>query len=191
MEPASQLELFEMPQQAPQPRRALALIRDLHVRPDHAVLLMIIGLIGVSVVFATGVERGKQLARTERLLQPSQATLSAEAKAPSQVPAGASAGGTERPSVPSLKTAPDQGPSKPGKTVVNKSRFAVQVVSYSQPQLAQRELQRLQQRGEQAFLVNREGRTALLVGPFPTKDRASAKLANLRRYYQDCFIRRL
>ena len=68
MKPDTQLELFESPPRAPDRRGALAPMKSVHLRPDHAVLLMIIGLIGSAVVFAAGVERGKRLARAERLL---------------------------------------------------------------------------------------------------------------------------
>ena len=72
---------------------------------------------------------------------------------------------------------------------LEKKRFAVQVVSYEQPQLAQRELQRLHARGEQAFLIKRQERVVLYVGPFPSKDTAGLKLQLLRQQYRDCFIR--
>jgi cell division septation protein DedD len=88
-------------------------------------------------------------------------------------------------------TVPKQPSPKPGKTIVPKSRFAVQVVSYRQLKLAKRELQRLQQRGEAAFLVSSPDRTVLLVGPFVNKERASSKLVSLKRRYQDCFVRTL
>lgn len=73
----------------------------------------------------------------------------------------------------------------------SKSRYAIQVVTYTQPSLAKKELERLQARGERGFLVMREGRTIVYVGPFPSKDNASAKLTNLRSTYQDCFMRTL
>jgi len=65
------------------------------------------------------------------------------------------------------------------------------VVSYNRPKLAQQELQRLKERGEPAFLMTTQGRTVLFIGPFPTKEKASARLSSLKRHYQDCFIRSL
>ena len=70
-------------------------------------------------------------------------------------------------------------------------QFAIQVVSYRQPELAQKELQRLQQRGEHAFMLLKQGTAALLVGPFSTKETASVKLTGLRSLYHDCFVRNL
>lgn len=81
--------------------------------------------------------------------------------------------------MPSLKKAP------------TRSRYAVQVRTYQQPQLARMELERLKAKGESAFIVIREGRTSVYVGPFPSKADASKKLAMLKTRYEDCFVRSL
>ena len=166
------------------------------MRPDHAVLGVILLLIGTSVVFAFGVERGKHVARTEPgIFEPSASVSQHQASAagPGETlatrPPMGGKGSAATSSAPN--TVPKQPSPKPGKTIVPKSRFAVQVVSYSQLKLAQRELQRLQQRGEEAFLVSSQDRTVLLVGPFVNKERASSKLVSLKRRYQDCFVRAL
>ena len=88
------------------------------------------------------------------------------------------------------KAAPKAAPGAPAKMPV-KSRYAVRVVTYSQPSLAQLELTRLQRRGETAFLVKQSDRTVLYVGPFPTRAHAAEKLAVLRRQYRDCFLQSL
>lgn len=202
MEANAQLELFELPTQTSQ-RRGSASVGSVSLRYDHAVLATIVGLIGCSVVFALGVERGKQLVRAERPLldarppirdhaasthTPSQEASAAPSATPSRSP-NASAPAT----MPPPKATPSLGKGRraPVKLATSQSRFAVQVVSYRQLQLARRELERLRQRGEQAFLVTKHGTVALLVGPFPTKANASEKRARLRAHYQDCFIRTL
>ena len=52
-------------------------------------------------------------------------------------------------------------------------------------------MDRLRATGEKAFLVMREGRTMVYVGPFPSKMNASEKVVSLRPRYQDCFVRPL
>ena len=71
------------------------------------------------------------------------------------------------------------------------SRYAIQVVTYSQPQLAKKELARLTADGERGFLLMRNSHTVVYVGPFPSKLNATEKLALLRRRYQDCFVKTL
>jgi len=223
----SQLELFEGGAPSARPPHRETLGRFLvQARYDQLVLVGIAGLIGVTVVFASGVERGKQLARTERALltreprtttsprsnefergshtglpvvrgepptasatsivgtEPSVASQVVPAGSP--VKGGESAGGA----VPSLTPLAPKG-NPPSKPALARSRYAVQVVTYSRPLLAKQELQRLQANGESAFLVIRDGRTSVYVGPFPTKGNAQEKVARLKTRYQDCFVKSL
>lgn len=199
----NQLELFDLKSSsAPQASHEVGKFR-LHLRYDQLVLSCMAGLIGITVIFACGVERGKRLARLEPILL-------AKQEPPLPVPATA-AGSSETtatvPSVPTTSVSPvvPAGKSAPGsavapasttkkapaKTAQSKSRYAVQVVTYSRPQLAKRELDRLRAKGEQAFLVIRDGRSIVYVGPFPSKINASEKLVSLKTYYRDCFVKTL
>lgn len=222
-----QLELFDLARRAGGlPHRAPLGRLILHLRHDQAVLAGIAGLIGLTVVFACGVERGKQLARYERVLlarepagtpartqEPSAARQSAPARdatiAPqpeeSQKPApakkmkvptklavgprtkgvGVGAGDTPA-SKPSPAAVAAKPPSKAGV-----SRYAIQVIAYSRMPQARQELERLRAAGERAFLVMRDGRTIVFVGPFPSKGNAVEKLTSLKVRYQDCFVKTL
>jgi len=142
----------------------------------------------MTVVFAWGVERGKQLARLERpLLRPHQfdpanALRAAKQDPPSEAPVEKPDAVKPAPASPAQTAPPeDSGPS----------RYAVQVVTYSRPQLAKSELDRLQQSGEEAFVQERQGRTVLYVGPFANIALAREKRASLKGRYQDCFVRPL
>jgi len=202
-ETTSQLEFFE----APNPgviRPLITPVGRLEVRHDHAILLGMAGLIGVAVIFAGGVERGKQLARTERVLMAppsSRSSSSSSASSSSASPAtslnspeparaGASSSPiTPRQSTPSPK--PATAPRVPKRLAESSARFAVQVVSYTKPALAARELSRLQARGESAFLIKRADKAVLFVGPFTSRKLAKDKLAGLKPRYRDCFVRSL
>jgi len=209
-----QFELFDVRDHAPS-QPSSTTIGMFQIRHDHAVILAIAGLISVSVVFACGVERGKRLARTEFIASPSitvkaqdsDATLSA--KQPTRSASSEELSGSQpssqsaealpsqplavptTPSMPATMAKPAAPKKAPAKAATTRSRFAIQVVTYTKPMLAQRELQRLKQRGEQAFLVNTSGRVTLCIGPFPSREHASAKLASLKQQYQDCFLRTL
>lgn len=155
----------------PRPQRETLGRFFLQLRHDQLVLVGIVGLIGVTVVFACGVERGKQLVRAEFFAQQAAST-----REPASAPAV---------SPPAPKA------TQPKKPLGGRSRYAVQVVTYSRPQLAKLELDRLKARGEAAFLVIRDGRTRVYVGPFPSRSNADKKLAQLKTRYQDCFVRSL
>jgi len=174
-------------------RLSMADVLSFQVRPDQALLIGIGLLIGSTIVFAVGVERGKQLVRAERsllarpapLLPPAVAAgvpAATETEAAAVVAPNERAHTLEAPSEPPTRTPVRAAPTPAS------PRYAIQVVTYSQSQLARNELTRLQERGEPAFLVNRNGRTVLYVGPFPSKDDAREKLTSLKRRYHDCFL---
>ena len=170
-----QLQLFNVPAHPAHRRGGCTSLGQATLRHDHAVLLVMTALIIASVVFAFGVERGKRLVRAE------QPAFVAEAL-PAPEPVTSSAPVSSKPA----KLAP-----KTSKLAFKESNFAVQVVSYNQAKFAQQELQQLQRQGEKAFLLQQQGRTTLLIGPFPTKAHAVDKLSTLRQRYQGCFIRTL
>ncbi len=201
----NQLELFEVSSpSAPRPRATIPGRLLLQLRYDQAVLCGMAGLIGVTIVFACGVERGKHLVRAERLLLTRQEPLPASADradARSTPPAAPTAPAAEMPGAPSkLSPTPASIPAKlkPKTRYVDadgapgaRGRYAVQVVSFKQPRRAQQEMQRLQGRGERAFLVMRNDVTVVYVGPFPTKAHARDKSVSLKPRYEDCFVRTL
>ena len=213
MQPDEQPELFRIPEQPMTRCRKIHPIGTLQIRQDHAVLLAIAGLIAVSVVFALGVERGKLIARSMQqstcssviasdvpLDQDGAKAMTQPGVSVSVVPEMQKASGPVTavpgpklfvPSVENTGTVAPAKPKAPTKAVANRSRFAVQVVTYSQERLARKELDRLKQRGEQAFLMTKRNRVVLCVGPFSTREHATAKLASLKQHYQDCFLRTL
>ena len=85
----SQLELFDVQRQsAPRPSREAVGRLLIHLRYDQCVLAGMAGLIGLTMIFACGVERGKQLVRSERVLlarqpQPASPLTSQTSAAPS------------------------------------------------------------------------------------------------------------
>ena len=209
-----QLEFFGVAGHAvPQRRKETFSRLSLQFRYDHAVLFSMAGLIGMTVIFAGGVERGKQLARSERSVlvrqelagTPSQAgdtapqarrtKLAPEAStaSPAKLMSPAPAAAPKSKTASKLAAVPAASESKASaESRLGKSRYAVQVVTFSRPHLAKQELTRLQARGERAFLVLRgNGRAIVYVGPFPSKGNASERLATLKVHYQDCFVRTL
>ncbi len=197
-----QLELFDLArQQAPLLRREAAGRFSFAMRHDQLILAAIGSLIGLTVIFACGVERGKQLARGEQPLldnpvpadaNQANASVAAEPAAAKLVvaaPNAARPASAKTTLVPAESSVADKAVNVPAKSAEGK--FAVQLVTYSKPQLARQELQRLQDRGEKAFLVTRKGRVVLYAGPFESKNHATDRLAALRNRYQDGFVKTL
>jgi len=169
------------------------------LRYDQCILVSIGLFIGLSVIFAMGVERGKRLVRSERPIalpaiafsKTAGASVSErpeEKKAKPQTLEKAKETGS-RNEAPEPKLEPK--PSEQKRVVQEQSRYAIQVVTYTQTQRAVQELQSLREKGETAFLVKRNGMTMVYVGPFPSKDNAREKLVTLKHRYQDCFVRSL
>ena len=174
----------------------------MQLRHDQLVLALMAGVIGLTVIFASGVERGKQLARAERaMLSRPQAVPQAPQTAPAAAVEQAEKPATQvSAAAPAVVTAPAtsagqvpaQKKTEPAKTPKGKSRYAVQVVTFSRPLLAKKEMDRLRATGERAFLIIRDGgRTVVYVGPFPSKDYAVEKVSLLKMKYRDCFVKTL
>ncbi len=180
-EPEQQLELFTLEgRSVPRVRHERHGYVAWHMRYDQAMLAGIGAVIAITVVFASGVERGKHLVRGERV-----ARVSTEAPAAPNRPV---------PLIAQPPTAEPTAPNTTKKTATTSGkerRYAIQVVTYTRAQLAQRELQRLHALGERAFLMKRNSHTVVYVGPFPSSDHATQKLSGLKNRYQDCFVKSL
>lgn len=199
----SQLELFDLANQPQARLRRESLGRFIiHLRYDQAILLSIGCLLALTVIFAGGVERGKLLVRSENLklarqidrpqtLAPAVATSSKTDAKAAEVPKEdkpSKASSSRSPATPQKAKQRTRIAEAPAKS---QSRYAIQLATYSRPQLAKNELTRLQAKGVSAFLIIREGRTVVYAGPFPSKGDAGDTLASLKVRYQDCFIKSL
>jgi hypothetical protein len=207
-----QLELFDVTKSPrPQPRRQTPGWVIVPLRHDQVILAAIAGLIGLTVVFATGVERGKQLVRAERASwvrspvdapggakrvttpsrdRESQNAARPDAVRPASVPLKLPTEVSPK-STPKVTAPVKVASAPPASSAGSASRYAVQVVTYRTPQLAKRELNRLHASGEPGFLVMRNGYTVVYAGPFPSKAHARDKVTELKRRYGDCFIKTL
>lgn len=180
-----QLELFDLGQRSAVAPRRYSLGRVfVHARYDQLVLAGIAGIIGLTIVFAGGVERGKSLARGERVVAVRPAATPATASMPVAATAKPAVAATAT-AAPVKKTTPAAAPTP------LRSKYAIQVVTYSRMPLARAELERLQSRGEAAFLVTRGELTTVYVGPFATRTDATSRLGRLKSKYQDCFLKSL
>lgn len=69
--------------------------------------------------------------------------------------------------------------------------FTIQLASYKTTKYAQKEAEALKRKGFSPFVVSRGDYVAVCVGNFPDKNVAKNMLAELKKQYRDCYIRRL
>lgn len=194
-----QLELFDLEHKtAPRPSQRPGVGRVYFtLRHDQIVLVGIGALIGLTVVFAFGVERGKQLSRFEG----SGLSVATHQSAGEKVKES-SASQTETQDLITISRVdaeePARGPEAQTSSAAPReeqpqdlSGYAIQVVTYAKHEYAEKERKRLEEKGEVAFVRMYNDLAVLFVGPFETKDQAKSKLAVLRETYSDCFLKSL
>jgi hypothetical protein len=77
------------------------------------------------------------------------------------------------------------------KQKVKTVQFTVQVATYKKGSYVQKEVQRLEKQGYETIVVPKGKFIELCVGNFSDKNKAKVAWKQLRKRYQDCFIRRL
>ncbi|MCM8795533.1 MAG: SPOR domain-containing protein [Candidatus Omnitrophica bacterium] len=125
--------------------------------------------------FSLGVERGKRLA-----------VITKEIK-PINLPASSTKISSQKPVVtPKEATAIEKET-----TAVQTENYIIQLASYRSKRLAEKEAQVLKEKGFQPIIFSKGGYIVLCVGSFSKQETAKSLLSQLKKRYQDCFIRRL
>ena len=135
----------------------------------------IIIALSICLAYIVGVNRGKQLARKNYLSSPKDITLV---------------------NLNKQKKRKKENTSKQeeiGKTIKKKIKtgYVIQVATYKNKKLAEKEKKKLEKKGFPVILSRRGKYLVIFVGKFPTKEEAKQKLNFLKARYKDCFIRRL
>jgi len=81
--------------------------------------------------------------------------------------------------------------SKTTKKRKDKTEYVIQVATYKNKKLAEKEKERLKKKGLPVILSRKGKYLVIFVGKFSTKEEAKQKLNFLKARYKDCFIRRL
>lgn len=82
-------------------------------------------------------------------------------------------------------------PIKPTATQDKWQYYTIQLASYQNKALAQKEAEALKKKGFSPLVSSKGGYTVLCLGNFPDKKKALSLLSELKKRYRDCFIRRL
>ncbi len=125
-------------------------------------------------LFALGVERGKAVGRMSS--RPSRAAEIAVTPAVTST----------RPAV----SEPTPAPTTVATPATPAHPYTIQLATYTNASIAQRELEKLKAQGYTAFLMEGHNRVALCVGRFASRRAASQQVASFKKTYQDCFVRK-
>lgn len=172
----SQLELFS---QSEDPGRRINNGRNFflgYVRSYEKAILLSICFIAAGIIsFSLGVEKGKRLAVSKSIIR-----LDLAAKTPKP---------------DSQKNSLQATVSKPLAPAINKNNdlqnYTIQLASYQSKTYAKKQAELLKKKGFTALVLPKGNYIILCVGNFANKETARPLLSELRKTYQDSFIRRL
>jgi hypothetical protein len=175
-----QLELFQSQKYQPDSSHRRQYHRSFFgfIRAYEKTITMVIVFLIVSLIsFSLGVEKGKRLAR---LIQNEAGIIDRaqlEKKLTLPEPEQSS---TQKPS-----------PDKELKKEVIPEEYTVQVASFKTKTYAQKEADRLKEKGLDALIRPSGNYVIVCIGNFSKKQEAQVALDKLRQMYHDCYIRRL
>ena len=168
---AQQLELFSGTGKTPETANPGRNKVFGHIRGYEKTIFIAIGFIVTAVIaFSLGAEKGKRLA----LQLPEPVPVVKQAPVVKQPP-------TVKPVAQAA--VPAQNP-QPG-------NYTIQLASLQNKAMAQKEVTALKNKGIPAFVMVKGSYNIVCVGSFSSKESANALLAQLKKKYQDSFIRRL
>lgn len=144
-------------------------------------MLVIIGFIITGVIcFCVGVEKGKKLAMLESRPAFKQPQLSAPMQAAPRQTTQNTTPQEEKTPAPSQATTQDSD-----------DNYTIQVASYQSKVYANKQASALQKKGLAAHVRSKGSYSILCIGKFNSKEKAKSVLAELKKSYGDCYIRRL
>ena len=143
-----------------------------YIRGYERIVLLAIGFIITAVVsFSLGVEKGRRLALQSAA---SRFDIALSSKV-----------------VPEQKPETQTVQDKPRPVNSLQQNYTIQLASYQNKTLAQRQAGLLKKNGLAALVISKGNYNILCVGSFHNKETAKPLLSQLRKKYQDSFIRRL
>ncbi len=157
---------------------------------EKAILIIVGFIITATISFALGVEKGKKMAVLKS--QP-RAFMAYNQVSIRQAPVSAA---VQVKPEPSLRLAPvlkeEEVVVVPAVSVRDSAgSYTIQVASFTKEASAQKEISTLKKKGLVASILSKGKYLVVCVGNFMEKHEANTLLSELKKRYQDCFIRRL
>ncbi|MFA5089411.1 MAG: SPOR domain-containing protein [Candidatus Omnitrophota bacterium] len=144
---------------------------------ERLILTIIAFLITSAISFSLGVEKGRRISGLKNSV--SQAGIGLKTRPASPV----------KP----YKQLPVQGvaSNKPQKSSISLQNWTIQVATYSSYARAKKEAEILRKKGFTSLILNKGRMCIICVGSFATQEAARPLWIQLKKQYQDCWIRRL
>lgn len=158
---------------------------------EKAILIIVGFIITAMISFALGVEKGKQITTLKPKASPFMASGEDkvnQASKPQALPAEVKPEPQLKPA-PTIKEEAVVAPAVLAKDAAGS--YTIQVASFKQESSAQQEINTLKKKGLVASMLSKGKYLIVCVGNFMQKDEAKRLLSELKKRYQDCFIRRL
>lgn len=146
---------------------------------EKAILLFVAIFICGIIAFALGVDKGKKMYR-QTIIRMAQARAILKPAASVMQPEALSANKTQIRAVPA-----------PVRQDTSKYYYTVQVASFQSKKTAQKEAQFLKNKGLAPLILAKGKFVTLCVGNFSDRQTAQSASLELRKFYKDCFIRRI
>jgi len=140
---------------------------------EKTILLIIAFIITGIVAFALGMDRGRRMAKIPAA-DSKQLAVKPQVKLPLSV--------GQKEIIENKVSTPIQGGAE---------SYTIQVASYQNNTYAQKEAGQLKMKGFSPLIVNKGKYIIVCVGNFPNQTTAKSSLSQLKKRYQDCYIRRL
>jgi cell division septation protein DedD len=189
---AYQLELFTPGADSSQARLRETNGLFAFLRGHEKTILLMIGAIALGVVcFGLGVEKGKGMVSPSGAKAPKESLATRSFK---RQPAAKQAVAVPAPAAlpaPVAAKEPAKAVEKAPAKFLEKQGFVIQLASYKNKSLADREAKALREKGFTPVLYPKGEFTVLCVGSIANKEAAFSMLPELRKRYSDCYIRRL
>jgi len=161
----------------------------LHLPLENIIFIAIIIIMGVIVSFALGVERGKRLNKTAEETPETQ-TAEQTTTLPSNIKhADIAEGQPSSDADKSTDFAPASEDTVRTEGVTQKS-YTIQLISYKQKRLAEREIDKLQKKGVEAYIIRSGKWYQICAGDYDSVDEAKHDLKKFEDHYKGCFIRK-
>jgi len=162
-----------------------------YVRGYEKFIVFILSCMVLSLVsFSLGVEKGKRLAvKTAQtsLIVNTQIQSGQVAPRELKLPASPVSNTAIKPNNYSTDTVVTKLDAKPQ----HSGRYTIQVASFKTSSLAQKESKELEKKGFSTIVSSKGKYVILCVGNFAGREEAKTTLSQLKKRYEDCFIRRL